>query len=190
MSLGKKPQCHPSNWWWPDSSWHLSDIARRLKFGTNVANHISRTIMRSMMTHVLHVSCQEPSISPKSLNMMLGSWHTSNHARRLKFGTQIGNQISRTIMRSMMTHVLHVSGQEPSISSMSLMMIGVVLDTLLIILECWHLAHRPEIKNKEQLWGQRWSLSSMSLIRNHQCPPSHSWWWGDYWHTSNDARML
>ena len=62
-----------------------------------------------------------------------------------------------------------------------------VLDTLLILLECWHFTHRLGIKCQEQLWGQEWPMSSMSLIRN----PQYSWWWcGHPWHTSNHARML
>ena len=55
-------------------------------------------------------------------SMRGGSWHTPNHARMLKIGTQVGNPMSRTIMRSRMTHVLHVFDQEPSMSSKSLMM--------------------------------------------------------------------
>ena len=52
----------------------------------------------------------------------------------LTFVTQVMNTMSRTFLMSRMTHVLYISGQEPSISS------GtdndrVVLDTLLIMLK-------------------------------------------------------
>ena len=39
----------------------------------------------------------------------------------------------------------------------------VVLDTLLIMLECWNWAHRSRIQSQEQLWGQQWPMSSISL---------------------------
>ena len=42
-------------------------------------------------------------------------------------GTHVENPMSRTIIRLKMTHVLHVSGQEPSMSSKSLMMMGGIL---------------------------------------------------------------
>ena len=50
------------------------------------------------------------------------SWHTSNHARMLNFGTQIWNHVPRTIMSSSMTLVLYVSSLEPPMSSKTLMM--------------------------------------------------------------------
>ena len=65
-----------------------------------------------------------------------------------------------------------------------------VLDTLLIMLECQNFAHRSGIVYQKQLWGQGWSMSSMSLVRNHQCPPSHWWWQGPSWHTFTHARKL
>ena len=79
---------------------------------------MSRTIMRSGLTYDLHVSSQEPpSMSSKSLMMMGSSLHSFNHARMLKFGTQVRNPMSRTIMRSRMILVLQVSSQEASMSS-------------------------------------------------------------------------
>ena len=50
----------------------------------------------------------------------------------LKFGIQVRYLVLRTIMWSKMTHVLLVSGQEPSKVNDD---DGVVLDTLLILLE-------------------------------------------------------
>ena len=86
----------------------------------------------------VHLWCQErpcpPSLLSGTLNVLQvpplrtdGSWHISNHAGMLKFGTQVGNPMSRTIIRSKTTNVLHVSGQEPSMSSKSLIMRGGIL---------------------------------------------------------------
>ena len=99
-----------------------------------------------------------------------GSWHTSNHARKLKFCTQ-------TLVKNRQYPPSHRWWWG-------------VLDTLLIMLECWNLAHKLDIKCQEQLWGQGCPMSSMSLVRNPQCPQSHWWWQGSSWHTSNNARML
>ena len=81
-----------------------------LQLLTQVGNPMLKIIMRSKMIHVLHVPGQEASMSSKSLMTMGRILTTCNHARRLKFGTQAGNPMSRTIMRSRMTHVLHVFG--------------------------------------------------------------------------------
>ena len=48
------------------------------------------TIIGSKMTHILHVSCQDP---PKLLMMMRGSWHTFNHASDSKSGTHVLSHI-------------------------------------------------------------------------------------------------
>ena len=86
--------------------------------------------------------------------------------------------------------VLQVFCQEPSTSSKYPHQGHGVLDTLLIMLKCWNFAHRLGIECPEQLWGQRCSMSSISLVRNPQCHPSHWWWWGESWHTSNHVRRL
>ena len=84
------------------------------------------------------------------------SWHTSIHTRMLKSGIQVMNQISRTIMRSIMTHVIHVSGQEPSISSKSLKMTG------------WFLTHFKSCKNAE-IWHTGRESSVKNNVNNDQC---------------------
>ena len=122
--IGQEPSMSSKYLMMMGGSWHTSNHDRMLKFGTQVEIPMSRTITKSRMTHVLHVSGQEPSMSSKYLMMMGGSWHTFNHARMLKFGTQVEIPMSRTIPKSRMTHVLLVFGQEPSMSSKSLMMIG------------------------------------------------------------------
>ena len=94
-------------------SWHTSNHAKMLKFGIQVRYPVSRTVMRSGMTHIFHVSSQEHSMSSKSLMMTGGSWHTYNHARKLKFGTHVRNHLRRMFKMSRMTRVLHVSNQEP-----------------------------------------------------------------------------
>ena len=86
--------------------------------------------------------------------------------------------------------VLQVSCQEPYTSSKYPHQGPGVLDTLLIMIECWNFAHRLGIKCQEQWWGKRWPISSMSPVRNPQYPPSHWWWQGSSWHISNNARML
>ena len=131
-STVRNPQCPPMT----GDSWHTSNHARMLKFGTKDWNPMSRTIMRSRMNHVLHVSAQEPSMSSMSLMIMGDLWHTSNHARMLKFGTEARNPMSRTNRRSRMTQVINLSDQEPSMSS------------------------------------------------------CHLWWWGSSWNTYNHAREL
>ena len=74
-----------------------------LKFGTQVGNPITKTIMRSRMTHVLHASDQELSTSPSNPIKDRFFLNTFNHARMLIFGTQVGNDLTRTMKRSRMT---------------------------------------------------------------------------------------
>ena len=91
-----------------------------------------------------------PSLLSETLNVLQkpplrteDSWHTFNQARMLKFCTLVGNLISRTIVRSKITHV-HVSGHEPS--SLNVLLVTgddrVVSDTILIMPESWNLAHK------------------------------------------------
>ena len=86
--------------------------------------------------------------------------------------------------------VLQVSCQEPIMSSKYPHQGQGFLDTLIFIQECWNFAHRSGIMYQEQLCCQGWSISSLSLVRNHQCPPSHWWLHGGSWHTSDHVRML
>ena len=71
--------------------------------------------------HVLHISGQESSMSSMSLMMMGWFLYISNHARNMKFGTQVLNHIYITFEMSRMTPVLHVFSQE---LSKPLMMMG------------------------------------------------------------------
>ena len=65
-----------------------------------------------------HLKCQgllmssmSPFRNPQSHSShwwwWVGAWHTSNHARKLKFESHVGNHIWRTFKMSRMTHVLH-----------------------------------------------------------------------------------
>ena len=55
---------------------------------------ISSCVSPKMIQHILQVSSQEPSGSPKYDFEDGGSSGTSNHARKLKFDTQVKNNIS------------------------------------------------------------------------------------------------
>ena len=101
ISLVRNPQCPPSHWWWRGVSWHTSNHTRKLKFGTQVGNHIWRTFEMSKMTHVLNISGQEPSMSSESLMMSGVSWRTSNHGRNSKFGTHIWRHKSSQTIKSL-----------------------------------------------------------------------------------------
>ena len=87
-------------------------------------------------------------------------------------------------------HVIYFPCQKPSTSSKYPPQGQEVLDTLLIMLEWWHFTNRSSIKCWEQLWGQGWPMSSVSLVRNPQCQKSHWWWQGGSWHTYNHGKML
>ena len=125
------------------SSWHPSNHSRMLKFGTKVSNQIWITIWGQGRPISTMSPVRNHNYPPSCWWLHGGSWHTSNHARKNKFGTPI----SKTIIRSWMTHVLHVFGQEPSVSSKSYIRRGVgVLDPLLIMLECSKSGNRSGIQ--------------------------------------------
>ena len=136
-------------------------------------------------TCVLRVSCQEPSKSTKSPMLMVGSLHTFNWARKFKFGRNVWNHILSTFEMSRMTMSSMSPARNPQRPPSTPYQGQGVLETLLIILECWNLALRSGIKCEEQIWGQRWSMSSMSLVRNTQRPPSALILDPHSWHTSN-----
>ena len=79
---------------------------------------------------------RNPQCPPSHWRWQGTSWHTSHHARMLKFCTQF-------------------------------------------VFPC-----------QDQFWGQGWPMSSMSPVRNPQCPSSHWWWRCGSWHTSNYARKF
>ena len=81
-----------------------------------------------------------------------GSWGISKHARELKFGTQVKNHISWC----------QEWPHPPSIQSGTFSVLQVwlrgwgVLDTLLFMLESWHLAHKSRITYHDDPWCQEW----------------------------------
>ena len=124
-----------------------------------------------MIQHILQVSSQEPSGSPKYDFEDGGSSGTSNHARKLKFDTQVKNNISWRSMMSRMTQSFKSpvrTHQCPP--SMTLRMGG-----------SWGTSnHAGEYKFGTQVnthisWRSMMSKmtpSSKSPVRNLQCPPS------------------
>ena len=141
MSPVRNPQCPPSQWWWQNGSWHTSNHDRKQEFGKQLGNQIWRTIKMSKMTHVLHVFCQEPSMSSKSLMMTGVSWHTFNHARKLKYGTNVMNYTWRTfkMSRILMSSMSPVRNPQ---SPPSHLRWWEDLDTILFVLEIWNLAYK------------------------------------------------
>ena len=81
-------------------SWHTSIHARELKFGTQVKNHISWWSMMSRITSSFKIPVRILQLPPSMTSRTGGSWHTSNHARELKFGTQVK---THTLWWSMMS---------------------------------------------------------------------------------------
>jgi hypothetical protein len=75
-------------------SWHPSIHARELKFGTLVQNHISWLYMMSGMTPSSKSPVRNLQRPPSMTSRRGGSWHTSTHARELKFSTEVQNHIS------------------------------------------------------------------------------------------------
>ena len=83
------------------SSWYTTIHARKLRFGTQVRNHIRS--MMSRMTPSSKYSVRNHPRPPSMTSRTGGSWHTSIHARELKFGTQIKNHILWRYMMSILT---------------------------------------------------------------------------------------
>ena len=73
---------------------HTSIHARELKFGTQVKNHISWWSMMSRMTPSSKYPVRNHQCPPSMTSRTRCSWHTSIHARELKFGAQVKNHIS------------------------------------------------------------------------------------------------
>ena len=84
-------------------SWGTSKHARELKFGTQVKNHISWRSMMLRMTPSSKYPVRNHQHPPSMTLRMRSSWHTSIHARELKFGTQVKHHISWWSMMSRMT---------------------------------------------------------------------------------------
>ena len=83
--------------------WGTSKHARELKFGTQVKNHISGRSMTSRMTPSSKSPVRNLQCPPSMTSRMGGSWHTTIHARELKFVKQIKNHISWWSMMSRRT---------------------------------------------------------------------------------------
>ena len=85
------------------ASWHTSIYARELKFGTQVNNYILWQSMMSRMTPSSKYPVRNHQC-PASMTLRTGgSWHTSIHARELRFGAKVKNHISWCSMMSRMT---------------------------------------------------------------------------------------
>ena len=105
-----------------------------LKFGTHILNSMSITFLMLSMTHVIHVSDQEPSMSSKS-RMIRGFlthfqscqkaeiWHTGRESNG-KNNYELHNDQCPPCLQSRTLNVLQVIDDD-----------GGALDTLLIILE-------------------------------------------------------
>ena len=138
MSLIRNPQCPPSHWWWWGGSWHTSNLARKLNFGTHVRNHIwwtfkcqewlvsSMSPVRNPQSPPRHWWWQKflnndpcpPCLQSGYLNVFQVNEYAwvvlDTLLIRLEFGTHVGNHIWRTFKMSRMTPLFHVSSQESS----------------------------------------------------------------------------
>ena len=118
---------------------------------------------------------------------MWGSWPPSIHARKLKFGTQVKNQISwqYDVIDDL---ILQDTSQEPSTSSQVwTRRIGVCTSDYASELE-----FGTEVNNhiSSQSILSRLTLSSKYLVRNHQHPLSMDFMDWSSWQTSNHGRDL
>ena len=86
------------------------------KLSEYVHGDLPSTFMNFKDDAVLQGFSQEPSMSTKYPNQGQGVLDT--HLIMLEC-TQVGNPISRTLMGSRMTYVIHVSSLQPSMSSKS-----------------------------------------------------------------------
>ena len=114
---------------------------------------------KSRITYHENPWCQEwphpPSIQSGTLNILQvwtlrtgGSWHTSNQARELKFGTQVKNHISWLSMMSRMSGTINILQVHHGGCG--------VPDTLCFMVECLNLAHIMIITYQDDLWNQGW----------------------------------
>ena len=120
-------------------SWHTYIHARELKFGTQVKNYISWQSMISRRTPTSKNPVRNLQRPSSMTSRMWGSWHTSNHARELKFGTHVRITCHEDLWCQEWHHL-------PSIQSITFNVLQVwlqgcgVLDTLLIMLQGRNLA--------------------------------------------------
>ena len=139
---------------------------------------------------IFQVPSQEPSTSSKyELQGRGGSWHNSNHARELKFCTQVQIYISLWSMMSWMTpsskSPVRNHQHHPNMTSRT----G---GSWLASNHARELKFGTQVENCITWWFMmsRMTPSSKSPVRNHQHPPSIISRTGDSWHTSNHAREL
>ena len=124
-------------------TWHTSIHARELKFGTQVENHILWCSMMSRITPSFKYPVRIHQHPPSMTLRTEGSWHTSFHARKLKFVTQVNNHIYWPSMMSRMTpsskHPVRNHQRPPN---MTLRMGGSWHNY--INARSWNLAHKSE----------------------------------------------
>ena len=126
---------------------------------------------------------------PSKTSKTGGSWHTSIHARELRFGTQVKNHISWCSMMSKITpsskYPVRNLQHPPSMISRK----G----------GSWHIyIHARELKfgtqdiHRISWWSMmsRRTPTSKYPVRNHQRPPSTTLRTGGYWHTFIHAKEL
>jgi len=106
-----------------------------------VSGGLPRWSIMSRMTHSSKTPVRNLQHPPSMVFKDAGSWHTSNHARELKFGTQVKNHIWWQSIASKMTP----SSKYPVRNHQcppSMDLIDGVFYTLLIKLESWNLANK------------------------------------------------
>ena len=179
----------PSMTWRTEGSWHTSNQAKELKFGTQVNNHILWWSITSRMTPSTKTPVRDHQSPPSMTSRMGSSWFTPNHARELKFCTQVNNHISWWSMMLRMTP----SSKTPVRNlkrppSMTWRTEG-----------SWHTSNQAkELKfgtqvNNHILWWSimsRMTPSTKTPVRDNQSPPSMTSRMGGSWFTPNHAREL
>ena len=171
-SQGSSIQCPPIMTSRMGVSWHISIHARELKFGTQVNNHISWRSMMSRMTPSSKYPLRNNQHPPSMTSRTGDSWHSSIHARELTFGTQVKRHISWGSMMSTMTpSTKYPVGNHQCPPSMSSRTGN--LDTLIFMLESWHLAHKSRVTYHDDTWCQQWQSTNCfsSLLQRIY----HSW---------------
>ena len=188
-SLIRNLQCPPSILFRDAGSWHTSNYATELKFGKQVKNHIWWQSMTSMMTPSSKYLVRNHKCPLRIDFKDGGSWHTSNHARELKVGTQVINHIWWQSMKSWMTP----SSKYPVRNHQHIPSIDFKDRGF------WHTCnHARELKFGTKVNNHIWWQSMKSMmtpsskypVRNHQHLPSLDFKDRGFWHTCNHAIEL
>ena len=169
--LARNHQHPPSMTWRTGGSWHTSNHARVMKFGTQLKNHIKWWSMMSSMAQPSKTPVRNLQHPPSMTLRMGGSWHLSNHSRELKFGKQVKNHIKWWSMMSRMTQTSkNPVRNHQCLSNMTLSTGG-----------SWHTSNHArdlkfgkQVKNHLKWWFlmARVTPFSKNRVRNHYCPPS------------------